>query len=308
MPVLVPHVVTALDSDSAISGKATEEQFERLLLQPLSTIQLDPSSSRQKLILVIDALDECEQERRIKTILHLLSRSRDLKGLSLRVFVTSRTDLPIRLGFQEIDRETHQDVILHEVPAPIIEHDLLAYLKDGFSGIRNDHSLPLTWPDDNDLKILVEMARPLFIFSATVCCFISDFYFDPQERLITVLRYQTTSQADKLDGTYLPVLNQLLVGRNNSDRTDLLNNFRSIIGVIVILANPQPAHSFARLIDVPTSLVDRTLNPLHSVLRVPADQNPLYSYFISRSETFSLTRRSVNLVNSGSMKNRHIRR
>lgn len=243
IPGLIIHIAKALDTDPAIPDKAMKEQFEKLLLRPLSTIELDPSSNRRKLIIVIDALDECEQERHISTILYLLSRSRDLKGVSLRIFVTSRPDLPIRLGFQRIDGDAHQDVVLHEIPALIIEHDLRAFLLDELARIRHDHSLPPTWPNRADLQTLVEMARPLFIFAATVCRFVGDLYFDPQERLATVLRYQTTSQADKLDGTYLPVLNQLLVGRNDSEKDELLKDFRNIVGAIVVLIDPLPTQS-----------------------------------------------------------------
>ena len=271
MPRLVPNVVKALDSDPAISDKAMKEQFEKLVLQPLSEIPRDPSCNRRKLIIVIDALDECEQERHIKTILHLLSRSRDLKGVSLRIFVTSRPELPIRLGFQQMDGDTHQDVALHKIPALIIEHDLRAFLKDELARIQKDHSLPSTWPNQEDLQTLINMARPLFIFAATVCRFIGDRDWDPRERLATVLKYQTMSQASKLDGTYLPVLNQLLVDRDDSEKEELLRNFHAIVGTIIVLIDPLPTHSIARLLGVPKGLINRRLNPLHSVLSVPAD-------------------------------------
>jgi hypothetical protein len=45
----------------------------------------------------------------------------------LRAFVTSRPDLPIRLGFTKIEGD-YQDLVLHEVALPIIEHDIAAFL------------------------------------------------------------------------------------------------------------------------------------------------------------------------------------
>lgn len=44
-----------------------------------------------------------------------------------RAFVTSRPDLPIRLGFNDI-KGKYQDLALHEIPKPIIEHDILVFL------------------------------------------------------------------------------------------------------------------------------------------------------------------------------------
>jgi hypothetical protein len=55
-----------------------------------------------KLIIVIDALDKCEREGDINTILLLLAQVRQVALVSLRVFVISRPELPVRLGFKNI--------------------------------------------------------------------------------------------------------------------------------------------------------------------------------------------------------------
>jgi hypothetical protein len=100
-----------------------------------------------------------------------------------------------------------------------------------------------------------------------------------------VLRYQTSSQADKLDGTYLPVLNQLLAGRNNSEKDELLKDFRNIVGTIIVLVDPLTTRALAKLLCVSKSLIDRRLNPLYSVLSVPADQNsPVRLFHLSFRE------------------------
>jgi hypothetical protein len=50
---------------------------------------------------VIDALDECEGENDIRLILRLLAEAKIRK--ILRDFVTSRPEMPIRLGFKNIE-------------------------------------------------------------------------------------------------------------------------------------------------------------------------------------------------------------
>ena len=47
----------------------------------------------------------------------------------LRVLVTSRPELPIRLGFKQMLDRTYQDLILHEVPKRIIKHDIRLFLE-----------------------------------------------------------------------------------------------------------------------------------------------------------------------------------
>jgi hypothetical protein len=280
VPALTPHVRKAIDIDPAISGKAMKEQFEKLILQPFSeTKHISPQISR--LVIVVDALDECEREGDIKNILFLLSQTRHVRSLSLRIFVTSRPELPIRLGFKDMSEGTYQDLVLHEIPQPVIEHDISAFLKAELAKIRKDHNhlypsdrwLPLDWPGERNIQALVNMAIPLFIFATTVCRFIGDPRWDPEERLAIVLRYQTAGQASQLDRTYLPVLDQLLVGLTDSDREALTGEFREVVGSVVTLAEPLSTISLASLLSIPKKVVDRRLNTLHSVLSVPANQD-----------------------------------
>ncbi|KAH7310338.1 hypothetical protein BKA65DRAFT_413863, partial [Rhexocercosporidium sp. MPI-PUGE-AT-0058] len=60
-------------------------------------------------ILIIDALDECENEYHIRTILQLLVEARSLRTVRLRVFLTSRPEIPVRHGICAISQAEHQD-------------------------------------------------------------------------------------------------------------------------------------------------------------------------------------------------------
>jgi hypothetical protein len=277
---LIPPVREAIDADPAISRKAMKEQFEKLLFQPLSEMKHNPPHI-SKLVIVVDALDECEREGDVKIILSLLSQTRHVTSVSLRIFVTSRPELPIRLGFKNMSGGTYQDLVLHEIPQPTIEHDISAFLKHELAKIRDDHNRPLPphrwlpsdWPGEGNIQSLVNMAIPLFIFAATVCRFIGDPRWDPEERLATVLRYQTNSQASKFDRTYLPILDQLLVGLTDSEKESLAAEFREVVGSIVILADPLSTFSLASLLGIPKKVVDCRLDLLHSVLSIPANQD-----------------------------------
>jgi hypothetical protein len=118
------------------------------------------------------------------------------------------------------------------------------------------------------------MAIPLFIYAATICRFVGERWkWNPNRRLATVLEYRATGQASQLDQTYLPVLKQLEVGRSESEIEDLGREFTKIIGSIVILADPLPTSSLARLLNMSGEDVDGSLHYLHSVLNVPSNPN-----------------------------------
>lgn len=79
---IVPHIANALGVDSGIAAKAMEEQCNKLILEPLSAIWQSSLTDRKKAVILIDALDECEKEQDVPTILRLLSKFRDVKGIT----------------------------------------------------------------------------------------------------------------------------------------------------------------------------------------------------------------------------------
>ncbi|KAL6405855.1 vegetative incompatibility protein HET-E-1 [Ilyonectria robusta] len=276
VPAFAPHAKNAIDADTTIFGKAVQEQFKKLILEPLSRI---PQEARKTatLVVVVDALDECERDDDVKLIINLFSRVKTLQSLRLRILVTSRPDLPTRLGFSAITGK-YQDLVLHEMPEHIVEHDISAFLRHELAVIRSnynnsvpkDRQLPTSWPGQSNIQILVQMAIPLFIFAATVCRFLADRRCgNPDKQLQEVLKYRTRSQESQLDATYLPVLNQLVVGLPIRQREKALEEFRVIVGSIVILASPLSPCALAQMLSVSKDTIDDRLDLLHSVLSIP---------------------------------------
>lgn len=92
IPSLIAHVESAIEADPSISDKSMGEQFEKLICQPLSQIRHHLSQA-PKLIIVIDALDECAQNG--DTLLRLLSQTRNKWSPILKIFITSRPEKQI---------------------------------------------------------------------------------------------------------------------------------------------------------------------------------------------------------------------
>ncbi|KAJ3557562.1 hypothetical protein NPX13_g9901 [Xylaria arbuscula] len=114
------------------------------------------------------------------------------------------------------------------------------------------------------------MAIPLFIFAATTCRFLADRRTGtPDIKLQRILEYQTKSQESKLDATYLPVLDQLVIGLSNSEKNEVLRLFKHLVGSIVLLANPLSTSALAHLLNIPKIAIDNQLDFLHSVLSIP---------------------------------------
>ncbi|KAF5696818.1 vegetative incompatibility het-e [Fusarium globosum] len=245
-----------LDASPAIVGKSVKEQFEKLIQEPLSEAAATatvPSS----VVMVIDALDECDQEADIRLLINIFSQAKTLRS-HFRVFLTSRPELPIRLGFSEV-QGSYQNLVLHEIPVQIVEHDIVVFLNDEFKKIRYDFNmtvgderkLPPDWPGRPTVQSLAQMAVPLFIFAATVCRFVDDRKRDsPPIQLRKVLDYERKGHVSQLDLTYGPVLRSLITDVSENDKTQIINDFKMIVGSIVMLADPLSVWALSQLLEV----------------------------------------------------------
>jgi hypothetical protein len=161
-----------MTNDSALLGKAIREQFNKLILESLLNI---PREARivDTVVILVDVLDECEQEKDIRLLISLFSRINVSQSPRLRIFLTSRPELPVRLGFEQVSG-TYQDLILHEIHEPVIAQDLAIYFRHELAKISKERRLPPSWPSASEIRSLVDIAVSLFISASTVCRFLAD--------------------------------------------------------------------------------------------------------------------------------------
>jgi hypothetical protein len=132
----------------------------------------------------------------------------------------------------------------------------------------------LTWPSH------------YIIVAATICRFVDDPNWNPQERLETILQFPGIGEMEQMEQTYLPVLTQMTATLANLPDTDRLHEeFRMIVGSIIALAEPISITSLATLLTLSPETIALRLRPLHSVLRVPADaETPIRTLHLSFGE------------------------
>ncbi|KAJ5933485.1 hypothetical protein N7454_005814 [Penicillium verhagenii] len=273
IPELLLPIEKVVREDPGIATKSMTEQFDKLILRPLHSLK---SSSRasclatQTMVIVIDALDECQGDNDIRLILSLLPQLQQSGSPRLRVFITSRPEMEIRIDFSKI--LNHKDFILHEIPRNVIEEDLSLFLNHRLSAIKTERSLPDDWPRESSIVDLISLSSPLFIFAATICRMLEDRRSDPVEILSDIL--ESPENISKLDKTYLPVLNQLLYNLPNKRQKDqVIKGFQQVVGAVVMLENPLSIESLSKLLNIPERTIQIRLDLLHSVLKVPEDKS-----------------------------------
>jgi hypothetical protein len=269
-PALKDYICKAIDENKDIASQAFRDQWNQLVLRPLSMLTAD--SRLPPLILVIDALDECEGEEDVHTILQLLAETRGLGEIRLRILVTSRPETAIRLGFENIPSGEHENFILHNISESIIEHDLTVYFKHELTKIRRERGYPSDWPGDQTSQLLIQKAGGLFIWAATACLFIRDGKRVAKNRLSLILEGVTNGMPTekKLDEIYLTILTDSISGDyNEGEEEKLCEIFKQIVGSIVTTFEALSAGALARLLEISKEEVNQTLHDLHSVLKIP---------------------------------------
>jgi len=273
-PSIAGNIQEAIRDHPDITRQSLRDQWKHLIREPLSQLK----DRREPLVVVIDALDECDGEDDIARILQLLSQANTLPGCTpLLVFVTSRPETPIRHGFNNIPTAAHRDCILHEISSLAVNYDISVLLRHEFAKIRENCYQSQEWPDDSSLDLLVQKANGLFIYAATVCRFVGQWAIDPASRLAAVLddTMSIGAPTQHLDSIYTMVLQCVRATRRPQAvmEEDVPQLFRRVVGSIVILSDTLAAPALGKLLKTEEAVVKNMLKTLSSVLSYSDKQN-----------------------------------
>jgi hypothetical protein len=264
------HISNALHERPEIASQSLRDQWQHLVLEPLSKLE-GPAI----FVLVIDALDECEGSNDTQLIVQLLAMSGSLQHVRLRVFLTSRPEVPIQYGLGQVPDAERRDFLLHQVSPSIVDHDIRLYLENRLNLIGEEHGQESGWPGAEVIQSLVRSASGLFIWAATACRFISEGLF-AEERLHMLadgsVRDSAASPEQHLNQLYMTVLQKSVQSSYTAREIARYHSMmRQILGSIVVLSSPLSVSSLAKLILIREQQVHRMLKKLHAILDVPND-------------------------------------
>ncbi|KAL8868393.1 MAG: hypothetical protein Q9174_005022, partial [Haloplaca sp. 1 TL-2023] len=271
LPILKLSICEAISLNPDVLGQGLRNQWKALIHTPLSRANFE---DKLTVNIILDALDECSSDDDIRIILQLLVEVKDLQNIDLGVFVTSRPEVIIRLGFEAMPEITHQRLDLRDIPRSVVQHDILTLLESEFECIRRQHRVR-DWPTQQDQQILVQRSDCLFIYAKTVCRYVGDLNWNPEERLIEVLQGNSTGmQATAgLDAMYTQVLKKALVhGKHEVEIHALCDRFKHVVGTIVTVFDELGVSAISRLLSMRIGQLEAVFRNLHSILDVPADQ------------------------------------
>lgn len=286
IPSIKPHIGQAIAEHKYIVEESLRDQWEQLIIEPLSKLrrsELRPDT----IVLVIDALDECDSPADIRRILKIFANTERLKKLGLRVFITSRPEIHICAEFERIPEMRRQRYVLHEISEATVNQDLTVFFKLKFQEVKEDRGLSSDWPDSHVISWLVSISSGLFIWASTAWLWIRQYERLVKKRVNKLINgHRSEANAMKtLDEMYMTVLEDAIQPRardeddhdcsdpeaDEDDKAEILGTFRKILGTIVVLSSPLSLDSLSSLLEVDTNTITDTLANLHAILHIPQE-------------------------------------
>lgn len=255
------------------------DQWKALITQPLVGNNPSPETSDRILLLVVDALDECEcveeeEKENVKAILDVLYKTDVITGFRVRILITSRPEYEPRLELQQMDSLKLRKLVLHDVGRSTVDHDISIFLKEQFDLIRKNSQEPAIL-DETVIPALVSRAGGLFVYASTACLFLRGAgrygsVSEVLELLPKVRSIETTEVFRKLDKLYHGVLDHAVRKSESSGWQDkFCQNLRQILSAVVLLQEPLCLDSLAILLGLRQDETKNTVSNLRSIIIVP---------------------------------------
>jgi len=263
--ILVPLV----QSDPGIIDEPLYNQMDKLIVQPLK-------ESAISTVIVIDALDECEDKEPTSAFLSVLGQF--LSEIpKVKFFITGRPESRILEGFRLPPLMVATDVLaLHKVSPKQTDRDIRLFFRHELLQLKNRQRGLDAWPTEEQLDLLCERAAGLFVYATATVKFIGDRRHGPKEQLDRVLTAPESSPyggkaelpSRMLDSLYTSVLQEAL----GSDPEDH-RRIRSILGAVTLTSSPLSPSAIAMLLGLDAEVVSRLLSRVGSLIILYEDVN-----------------------------------
>jgi len=283
-------IESALRDEPALleSTVSLAHRLQRLIIDPfyLNTSQVSYSSEdvscfEKKQIIVIDALDECDDKAEMADFIDiLLSASAGRTHLPFQILLTSRVEEHIRKKFDSSDAWFLHRLELQNFNA---HQDIKLYFQRGFDCIYDQNwrimqRIPKPWPSAGDLTVLLDQSGSSFAFATTLIQCVGG---DPMPH--RALQKLLALRVNGLDLLYEQVLSSV----------SWTEDFCQILGTIMVLKDNKSISFLGSLLCLHHEEVICELLQVQSIIKIPGDDNePIMLYHTSLWDFLTIKSRS----------------
>ncbi|KIL56410.1 hypothetical protein M378DRAFT_17102 [Amanita muscaria Koide BX008] len=261
--------VLQTDDGSAAITKSPQEQLQALIVDPLQSIV---QSHARPILIVVDALDECDEEDALSVLTGLKQLVHALP--SFKAILTTRPQPRLDRFFGRQD--SHKIFHLQDIEDKVVDSDIRLYLYHRLSIEKVQERLPTSrWcASDKEVDALVRAAGRLFIIASTVVRIILDkVASNPAAQLQRLLDTfaQDRMPFKDLNEFYTVILRNVVPADCDDN---IVNRYQSIVGAIIFVQHPLPIITLAHLIGIDVEEIRAVLVNLRSVILLGDDDIP----------------------------------
>jgi len=210
-PATRSAILLAIEKDPLIFKKSLDYQFTTLIVKPLQV----QAHSGVHYLFVIDGLDECIDRRKQVLILDMARKATHQFNLPIYFLIASRPEHEIKaiLNAHSMATVLARLVLDDDYQS---HKDIQMFLSDNLRQIKEDHpfrdQIPQSWPDVEDVNVIVRKASGQFVYAATVLRYAQSLRHLPHQRLRIAVDLRTERgdmPFSELDCLYMEILSSV---------------------------------------------------------------------------------------------------
>ncbi|EUC59591.1 vegetative incompatibility protein HET-E-1 [Rhizoctonia solani AG-3 Rhs1AP] len=239
-------------------SRALKIQYQKLIIEPLVEAK---ESLPADFIVVIDALDECENEESLGQILDLLLST---TGLPIRFLVSSRPEPEInrRMALQ-VGEQNRNRLVLHDPNTDAVKSDIETYMRHELEHV------PLT---ESQWSSLVERCGVLFIYASTACRLVKQGQaVQTLNEAMSVIVGSASKLEHEEENTIDELYSMILMAAFNRSKMSRENRrrMRELLETVICAVEPMALETLAAVLGLEgADQANALLQPLRSVLNV----------------------------------------
>ncbi|KAJ3874888.1 quinon protein alcohol dehydrogenase-like superfamily [Lentinula edodes] len=245
-----------------IVTKRPEVQIDKLLVEPWKAVIKAAQMESFYPVLVLDALDECQDIAKVLQPLVSAISKKELQGL--KFFITSRPEPKIQAELKAWSASGMKEFILHNVEEDIVQKDISVYLQKELQEIS---------PTEEQLCLLTDLSQQLFIYAATVVRFVKEADGMSRQRTRLLDCIENAAHMMDLKALYVKILDDAIPTKIEKEMKDDLN----ILYTIVSVGRPLTCKTIAELLqpEVEVETVSKLIKKLNAVFYQAAQDGPI---------------------------------
>ena len=255
-------LIPLIQSNPGITYEPLYGQMKKLIVQPLKESSIST-------IIVIDALDECEDIEPVSAFLSIIGKLA-AKIPKVKFFLTGCPGSHISTHSLFLSSVTvSEKSIFHKVDLDQTNSDIQLFFKTSLLELAGHWPGLNNWPTKQQLDSLCKQAAGLFAYASAMVRFITDSKWGPRRQLDILLQSQKVDgfKGKALDSPYMSILQEAF----HDSRSEYDDKIRSILGAAILATNPLSPSAIARLLGFDAEDIQSSLSPMNSLLILHED-------------------------------------